>query len=236
MKFKDLSGMVLWGITVLSEHETRNEKIYWKCICSCGEEWWVPGGGILSGNTKSCGHCKNKYEIILEYSGAYALVELSNGQWTKIDVEDWDRIKKFKWYAVYSKKMKSFYARTTIYPETGKRSLFMHREVMWVSDPKIQIDHIYHDTLDNRKSKLRVATNSQNRMNSKVSSKNTSGYTGISGTDKGSGNLYWTVSHRVNGKRYCKHFPRTDLGLQQAIAFRKEMVEKYYKEFAYKTA
>ena len=46
--------------------------------------------------------------------------------------------------------------------------------------PSDDIDHINHDKLDNRISNLRVVTNSENHRNVKISSLNTSGYTGVS--------------------------------------------------------
>lgn len=55
----------------------------------------------------------------------------------------------------------------------------MHRPVMNARDHE-QVDHINHDGLDNRKENLRIVTNSQNGMNRRLTSANTSGYKGVS--------------------------------------------------------
>ena len=62
----------------------------------------------------------------------------------------------------------------------------MSRLIMDCDDSSLQVDHINHDTLDNRKRNLRVVTVSQNNMNKDVRSDNTSGHTGVT-FDKKSG-------------------------------------------------
>jgi hypothetical protein len=42
-----------------------------------------------------------------------------------------------------------------------------------------QVDHINHDTLDNRRANLREATTSQNKMNERRRKDNTSGFKGV---------------------------------------------------------
>jgi len=55
----------------------------------------------------------------------------------------------------------------------------MHRIIMGVSDPRIEIDHIKGNRLDNRREKLRKCNRQQNARNSKKRSDNKSGHTGI---------------------------------------------------------
>ena len=73
-----------------------------------------------------------------------------------IDTEDLDKVKDIKW-----KLSGSGYACNT--PKGNKKNLHMHRVILGVDEP---VDHINHNTLDNRKSNLRVITKSQNQMNS----------------------------------------------------------------------
>lgn len=61
-----------------------------------------------------------------------------------------------------------------------KKTVILHRLIMDAPDGMV-IDHINHDTLDNRKSNLRICTHQQNIMNSrKRKGNNTSKYKGVS--------------------------------------------------------
>ncbi len=77
-----------------------------------------------------------------------------------VDDEDYDFINQFKWhinpggYAI---------SRTKIHNKRGLDS--MHRIILGITDPRIEVDHIFHNRLDNRRSELRICTNSENKMN-----------------------------------------------------------------------
>jgi hypothetical protein len=74
-------------------------------------------------------------------------------------------------------------------------SRLVHRMIM--GEPNgIHIDHINGNPLDNRKSNLRLATRSQNMINSRVYESNTSGQRGV--TRHGSG---WVARIQLQGKR-----------------------------------
>ena len=60
---KDLSGEKFGLLTVLSEHERRNNYVYWKCQCECGQTVWVRGTNLSYGTTKSCGN-HTRYNVI----------------------------------------------------------------------------------------------------------------------------------------------------------------------------
>ena len=56
MKLKDLSGKRFGRLTVLCQDHTDNyRKIYWKCLCDCGNISIVRGNALTTGNTQSCG-------------------------------------------------------------------------------------------------------------------------------------------------------------------------------------
>lgn len=104
-------------------------------------------------------------------------IKLSNGKFACVDDEDYERINKHKWCeATFG------YAACGIRIDKNKQiHPKMHRMVM--NDPKgLEVDHINHDPLDNRKENLRIVTRSQNQMNQKKSKLkgSTSKYKGVS--------------------------------------------------------
>ena len=96
-----------------------------------------------------------------------------------VDAEDWDRVKEHRWYIhrVSKKNFKAnFYVELTRKPKTS-----LHRFIMNMVDaPRhVHIDHINGNSLDNRKSNLRIATSSLNQANRGAPKNNTSGYKGV---------------------------------------------------------
>lgn len=88
-------------------------------------------------------------------------IPLSQGMWAVVDDEDYDALAAHKWY------FKSGYAmRAVRVVEPGRRQKIvrMHREVLSAKEG-LQVDHINHDTLDNRKENLRLCTHAQNQHN-----------------------------------------------------------------------
>jgi len=77
----------------------------------------------------------------------------------------------------------------------------MHRFIIGVEDSKVHVDHINHDTLDNRKSNLRLCTNAENIRNQKIRKGGSSKYKGVY---KFSRNLGWSFRSRIvfNQKMY----------------------------------
>ena len=98
-------------------------------------------------------------------------IQLTGGYGTVIDDDDYELLSKYKWTAmVTGKHIKRVYAyRRTGWDATNKRwlgTLLMHRQLL--SAPAgADVDHINHDTLDNRKENLRLATRSQNLANNR---------------------------------------------------------------------
>lgn len=95
--------------------------------------------------------------------GAVA-IPLTRGFVAWIDLEDIEALSPFKWCAVRR--------GDCVYAARGRRenngTIYMHREIMG-NPPGVQIDHKRHrferGVVDNRKSNLRLAPGSSNRMN-----------------------------------------------------------------------
>lgn len=52
---KDISGCVFGKMTVLSLHEVKNRRTFWKCKCVCGNIKNCNGSDLRGGKIKSCG-------------------------------------------------------------------------------------------------------------------------------------------------------------------------------------
>lgn len=107
-------------------------------------------------------------------------IELSQGKVAIVDDADFERINAHKWYASKDFRTGRFYALRHVPISKGIRTMIsMHHEVM--NAPKgTEVDHIHSDdTLDNRRSNLRICTTAQNQQNRGKSKNNTSGYKGV---------------------------------------------------------
>lgn len=169
----------------------------------------------------------NNYEVVADPMGAYVLVELTQGQWAKCDIDDWFSIGiNHKWFAVYAKLIRSYYAATSMQCSGRIKMVQMHREILGVRDARAQVDHKNHDTLNNRRNNIRSATPTQNQQNKRKISSNTSGYIGVN-WHKNYGK--WEASIRVDRKLIR-------LGvfdnIEEAARMRDDGVRKYFGEFA----
>jgi hypothetical protein len=86
-------------------------------------------------------------------------IKLTRGMAAFVDDGDFEWLSQFTWYAQTGYK-KCYYACTHI----GRKIISMHRLVMQAS-PEQQVDHENHNGLDNRRSNLRLCTQSLNNAN-----------------------------------------------------------------------
>lgn len=99
--------------------------------------------------------------------------------------------------------------------------------------PRIHIDHLNGDTLDNRKTNLRICTASENARNRHSFTRNNTGVVGIQYRENGKYRYYRVSLTDKNGRKYNKQFNINKLGKEKAFRFaRKHLVEKK-KEFGY---
>ena len=218
---KDLTGQRFGKLVVIKQADdfilpSGIHEAQWLCKCDCGNEIVTRRAYLKNGHTKSCGcFWKNTYDL----SGEYGIGYTNKGEEFYFDLEDYDKIKDYTWYI-----------NNKGYVFSAKDEILMHRLVTNCPDNLIP-DHIHGEksTTDNRKSNLRIVNSSQNSMNVKIRSDNTSGVTGIS-WDKRSNK--WCVRIMVKGENiYLGYFNKDDL--DEAIQARLDGEKKYFEEYSY---
>lgn len=176
---------------------------------------------------------KKGNNYVVDKENGIAKIELhrrkAENLWTIIDLEDLDRVIGFPytWFAKYNHTNGEYYVTASIYDHGTHRTkpMFLH-QFLTGADGK-DVDHENNDTLDNRKSNLRVVAESNNSKNRKGRNKNNkSGYRNVcwSSRDK-----KWIVQIQIDKKH--KRLGSFD-DVHEAGKFAEEMRKKYYGEFA----
>ena len=108
----------------------------------------------------------------------FVAIPITKGQTLLLDKEDFIRLPKRKIFAQWSPRTGSYYARFN--NGNGYKPL-IHRFVLGLTKgDRLQVDHVNHETLDNRKENLQILPASENQMSRRLFSSNTTGYKGVS--------------------------------------------------------
>jgi len=165
--------------------------------------------------------------IMANVQFAMKTIPLTQGKVAIVDDEDFDRVSQKKWYAQHNKN--TFYAMTRNGKNGGHE--LMHRRIM--NPPKgLEVDHINHDGLDNRRFNLRICTREQNARNSIRKKTNTSGFTGVSLSKretKRKGVPVWESYIRYKGKRIFLGFCLDKNAAKESYL---NAAQKYFGEFS----
>ena len=91
-------------------------------------------------------------------------IALTKGKITIVDDEDYATLSKHKWHTLKIYHSDSFYARRN----EGLKAILMHRVILGAKHGQC-VDHANGDSLDNRRSNIRICTRSENQCNQKKS-------------------------------------------------------------------
>ncbi len=111
-------------------------------------------------------------------------IQLTQGKVALVDDEDYEWLSQWRWIARKQSGSDFYYAcrtqRTSIDGERKVLVFWMHRVLLGLQyRDGLHGDHINHNTLDNRRCNLRVATASQNQGNSLKHKPKSSRYKGV---------------------------------------------------------
>lgn len=149
-------------------------------------------------------------------------IQLTQGYIALIDDEDFERINRFTWCA--AKSNENYYAIRKNYNESG--TIRMHRVILNINDTKIKIDHIDNNSLNNQKSNLRIASNSENKRNQIKHKITSSKYKGVHFRKD---NKKWRAGVRLNDQQI--NLGQFNNEIDAALAYNTAAI-KYFGEFA----
>lgn len=227
IKHEDLIGKKFGRLTIKGMIR-QGKTIFYDCLCDCGTEKIVRKSEITRGSTKSCGcltrdraKLLNKKYNKWRFVDNIAIGTTSTGIDFYIDLDDYENCKNICWHTNHGKQTEDNY----IYGSKDKKQFPLHQFLLGKVEGLV-VDHINHNTMDNRRKNLRMVTLSENAMNQRIKSNNTSGVKGVrwhKATQK------WQVDITVNQKQiYLGVYENFD----EAVKVRKQAEEKYFGEYS----
>ncbi len=153
-------------------------------------------------------------------------IQLTKGQFTIVDDEDYDWLSQWKWYI-----SRTGYAHRN---ETGldgkQKTIRMHRQIIDASFGEV-VDHINHNKLDNRKSNLRICNDRENQQNSVVRPTNKLGVKGVCLYSNRDYPIYtrFISQIQVNGKKFRLGYFEN---IREAVDAYNQAAIRYFGEFA----
>lgn len=187
-----------------------------KCVI-CGKYFLTPPCYYERRKTCSFACCsiykQKKNEYILHDNYAEIIIKSKKYGEHKalIDLDDVEKCKKYNWCLKYDKTLKNFYLHNS-------KGLTLHRFITDCPKNKV-IDHLNHNTLDNRKENLRICTDLENLQNKKS---NTSGHVGVSYYKRDN---TWEAFITIKGH---KNFLGRYKDINDAIKARKQAEKEYF--------
>lgn len=157
----------------------------------------------------------------IRVEGNIAYVPLTRGYEAIIDAVDVPLVEGRNWH-VLGKPYRLYVATRD---RTTRTKTYLHR-VLLNAPVGVLVDHIDGNTLNNRRSNLRLATYTQNAQNTTRSPANTSGVVGVTWEAR---KKVWRADISMSGKgKFLGHFDT----LEDAVAARRAAAARFFGEFA----
>ena len=163
------------------------------CLCGCGRKTSIITEtnrihGRLKGmpNRFITGHNRSRLQtpVVVDarpfkICGVYCrLIPLTKGLYAIVDATDYERLMRRKWYAVWSRSAKTYYAARTDVVCGVKKTLLMHREIAAVAGFSV-VDHRDHVGLNCTRLNLRPCSQGYNIANARLRKDNKIGIKGV---------------------------------------------------------
>jgi hypothetical protein len=193
---------------------------------------------------------------LLRFGYPFRRIRLTEGRFTIVDPADFYRLNSFNWLCS-GRDDNLYAARVIRLKSGRLGTVLMHREIFFTCLPRRSflgtktglpprlvlrsktagahlstfsrsvVDHTNTNSLDNRRSNLRLATPSQNSCNSRRDKSNTySRYRGVSFSKR---KQKWFAAIRANGKKIWLGYFKTEIDAARAYD---RAAREYHKEFA----
>jgi hypothetical protein len=129
--------------------------------------------------------------------------KLASGTIVLIDKKDYDNLPtKTGWY-VQKESYNNAKTSYVVHDKYGR----LHRVILGIEDPNILVDHIDRDGLNNKRSNLRIVTNSENKRNQGTVSNNKFNFNGLT-YEKPNGNRVGRIKVRYSTNEYDERVKR----------------------------
>jgi AP2 domain/HNH endonuclease len=128
-------------------------------------------------------------------------ISITQGYTALVSDRDYSRVSRLKWHAWIDRhpdgSVRNVYAYHSYKVEGVQRKVQMHRFILEMIDPEIQVDHRDNNGLNNQRRNLRIATNAQNQRNARKAKGKSSKFKGVTWNKKVK---RWQASMTANGK------------------------------------
>ena len=172
----------------------------------------------------------NKYKFLDDHGEFYIYNKKDEEFTVLIDKEDLERLIKFdrRWSAAWREDSQSYYPMCSEYISiyVNNKTHYLHRWIFNYPENTV-IDHINHNTLDNRRCNLRLTEQKKNLEHRNGKNKNNS---------SGYRNVFWNTAKSQWQVDLCKDYKRILIGFYDDVDIAGVAAEaarqKYYGEYA----